>query len=194
MDHVEMGLLQQLVLGVAEHPAERRIDAQETPADREQRDAGRGLLEQGAEQRRFIGSVVPRCYFRPPWLVNHDIDAESWAPGKGWGAPTHVTLRLLLVGLLAQERRDVVLVDARSAAAPRPSRRGCAGSPPALIELLVVDRARQVVGSGLLGRNVVQHELRLRLPRRRCHARGPVATTVTRRSSASAVVVHRRRR
>jgi hypothetical protein len=38
MDHVEMGFLQQLRLGVAEHPAERRIGAQETPADREHRD------------------------------------------------------------------------------------------------------------------------------------------------------------
>ena len=51
VDHVEVSLLEQLLLGIAEQPAHRRVGAQEAPPDREHGDRGRRLLEQRAEQR-----------------------------------------------------------------------------------------------------------------------------------------------
>ena len=54
MDHVEVRLLLQLLLGIAEQPADRRIGTQEAPADREHRDPRSGLLEQRPEQQRIV--------------------------------------------------------------------------------------------------------------------------------------------
>src|SRR3954469_19919776 len=75
------------------------------------------------------------------------------------------------VGLLAQKRRDIVLVDA---ALLQGLDRGSSVSPDHRrhrVELVVVDRAGEIVGSGLLPGHVTQHELRLRCARGRRRAK-----------------------
>src|SRR3954463_2141594 len=124
-----------------------------------------------------------RC--RSMWITSDDIGdfccrnhlccCCNFSPKEGWAAerPGKVERSaagaVALVSLLAKEGRNVVLVHPRLL--QRFDRRSAvAADDRGRIELMIVDRPRQIVGPGLLVRDVAQHELRLGLLRRRSEA------------------------